>query len=249
MADANGVTETIATAVESPVTTQDAAQPLPTTVEAEYQAKIAKLNEDINKLKSVKDSETAAERRARLQAEQAKAAAEAQLETERANAWQIYNKYAPEEEVTKAKAEYERQQAATRDQQAQWARWNAWKYEQALEHGISKDEIVAATTPEAVNALIAKKREDKAVAEREAEIEARIMERLKKQGLVGATTTTTATTPKTPVDVGATPGGGTKVTEKDLEAAERAFALNTRNPALKKKYLELTEQYAKENPA
>ena len=70
------------------------------------------------------------------------------------------------------------------------------------------------------------------MADKEGEIEQRIIEKLKKEGIIASPTPA----PKTPVDAGASPVARKKVTLPDVEKAREAFALNPKSKAAREAY-------------
>ena len=248
MSQQEGVAAAIGTEpVEPAAMNPTAPAPSNETDEATLKAKLAAYEEQFNTLKSKKDSETAAERRARQEAEKRLADREVELaEKEAALAratdqhWQTFQKYAPKEDVEQALTAYQQEQAQRQQQAAQRAQWEAWKWRTGAQEGIPAAEIEAAKSQKAFEDIRSKYREEKLVASKEAEIEQRIIEKLKKEGVIAAPNPP----PKTPLAVQSEPGAPKKKpTAEDVEQAREFFALHPRNKAAREAYEKVTAEF------
>ena len=249
MTQAQGVAAAIAPAVEPEATNPPAAESLNAADETlALRAEVAKLKGDFDKLRSVKDTETAAEKRAKQelaeqlrQTQEALNARDAELTTERNAHWKNFNKYAPKEDVEQALTAYQQEAAERQQQEVQRAKWQAWKWETLAAEGVPAAEIKAARNQNEVNALLQKYREERLVTAKEDEIEQRVIEKLRKEGVIAPV----APPPKTPLGVGSEPSAKKKVTKEDVLKASEAYALHPRNKEARVELERLSAELAK----
>lgn len=233
-------------AVEPTGTSQPAPASLPDSDEtAKLRAELAAQDEQIKKLKSIKDSETATERRARLEAEAERERLTRELADEREAHWRNFNKYAPEDEVARARQAYEAEAAQRNMQEVSRAKWEVFKWEKASEVGANAEEIKAIRNNNQLSELLQRKREEKLLKDKKDELLDEVMAKLKQEGLIQPATPA----PKTPVDIGAKPAAPpAKLSKDDVDALERAWTRDSRNRKKKEAYLKAVEEYTG-NPA
>lgn len=223
-----------------PAGASQAAASLPVSDEAaKYKAELDAMQEQINKLKSIKDSETAAERRARLEAEAERERLTQELAQERDAHWRNFTKFAPEDEVAKAKAAYDQESQVRAQQEVARAKWESWKWQTLGEAGVSAEEIKSARNNNQVQMLLQQKREAKLLQDKEAELTDKVLAKLRKEGVIQQA----APPPKTPVDIGAGPVAKPKVTKDEVDKLELAWTRNSRNAKAKEAYLKAVEEY------
>ena len=241
MTQASSIPAEIAdTPAVEPSGTSPAAESLPVSDEAaKLKAELDAVREQINKLKSIKDSETAAERRARLEAEAERERLVAELAAERDAHWRNFKKFAPEDEVAKAQAAYEQEAQSRAQQEVARAKWETWKWQTLGEAGVPAEEIKAARSNQQVQALLQQKREAKLLADKEAELTDKVLAKLRKEGVIQSATPP----PKTPVDIGSAPVAKPKVTAADVAKLEAEWTRNSRNTKARDAYLKAVEEF------
>lgn len=251
MSNPTEVAGAIAQAVEPPATNPAASASPESDEAAKYKARVSALETDINKIKSAKDKEIEAERRARQEAEQRAEAAYQLAQQNEALAIQNYEKYAPEEEVAKFKTQRENDERKRLEFERGWLIWEKSVLDKAMELGEDYATAKALSrtikTTDALAAYVSKKTAEKNSVTNEAEIEARILAKLEASGKLAAP----AKTPVTPVDSALQANVATaKITEAQVNRAERDWRMERNIPkkkALRDKFEQLSNDYAKQN--